>query len=430
MENVRVRIAPSPTGVPHIGNTRTVLFNWLFAKQKKGKFIVRVEDTDQQRLVPGALEKILEILEFLGLSWDEGPKVGGKLGPYIQSERKELYQKYTEELVQKKLAYNDEGAIRFKVEKGKNLAWNDLVHGEISFNSDVIEDFVILKSDGFPTYHLAVVVDDHLMEISDVLRGDEWISSTPKHLMLYEAFGWKPPNFGHLPVIVGPDKQKLSKRHGAMSILDYRDQGYLPQALINFMVLLGWSAPAEVVRGKLGEKEKELFSPEELIKIFSIDRINTTSPVFNLEKLNWFNKKYIQNLKVEELTQKVQSFTKSKIENQKLAKIVNLVRDHMTTLADFEKYAQIFFEKGDQNPPEKEKIENAKEAIKSVENWNEESIVQTLEKWSQAHNLQGGEFKNTLRLSVFAGNTPPIYQSLAALEKEEVLKRLDDALNQ
>lgn len=428
MENVRVRIAPSPTGVPHIGNTRTVLFNWLFAKQEKGKFIVRVEDTDRQRLVPGALEKILEILEFLGLNWDEGPKVGGELGPYIQSERKELYQKHTEELIKKGLAYKEEGAIRFKVEKGKKWAWDDLVHKEISFNSDVVEDFVIQKSDGFPTYHLAVVVDDHLMKISHVLRGDEWISSTPKHLMLYEAFGWESPKFGHLPVIVGKDKQKLSKRHGAMSILDYRDQGYLPEALINFMVLLGWSAPPQIARGKLGEKEKELFSKEELIKIFKLDRINTTSPVFNLEKLNWFNKKYIQNLKTEELVQKVQSFTKSKIENQKLTKIINLVRDRMTTLADFGKYAQIFFEKGSEKPPEKEKIENARKAIQSIENWNEESILKTLGKWVESHNLQDGDFKNTLRLSVFADNTPPIYQSLAVLEKEEVLARIEDAL--
>src|SRR3989344_899250 len=230
MTNIRVRIAPSPTGIPHIGTTRTALFNWLFARANNGKFIVRVEDTDRQRLVEGSLEKILEILEFLGLDWNEGPKVGGDFGPYIQSERKDLYQKYAKILVEKGMAYEDEGAVRFKVEKGKIWKWDDQVHGEISFKSDVLEDFVILKSDGFPTYHLAVVVDDNAMKISHVLRGDEWISSTPKHLMLYSKLGWKPPVFGHLPLILGPDKSKLSKRHGAQSVLDYRDEGYLAES--------------------------------------------------------------------------------------------------------------------------------------------------------------------------------------------------------
>ncbi|OGD86934.1 hypothetical protein A2870_00305 [Candidatus Curtissbacteria bacterium RIFCSPHIGHO2_01_FULL_41_11] len=427
---VRVRIAPSPTGVPHIGNTRTVLFNWLFARKNKGKFVVRIEDTDRQRLQEGSLEKILEILDFLGLSWDEGPNVGGDFGPYIQSERKDLYQKYAKDLTQKGFAYEDEGAIRLKVEKGKSWSWNDLIHGEISFKSDVIEDFVILKSDGFPTYHLGVVVDDHLMEITDVLRGDEWISSTPKHLMLYEALGWQPPKFAHLPVIVGPDKSKLSKRHGAKSILDYKEEGYLPQALINFMVLLGWSPPPEVARRNIGEKEKELFTLEELTKIFSIDRVNTTSPVFNIEKLNWFNKKYLQMLSLPDLIGKIKDFSSRAIrtDDRQLSQIVNLVRDRMTTLTDFDKYASIFFEKGSEKPPGKEKVENAQKALQSITNWNEKAITQTLDKWIQENNLSAGDFKNTLRLSVFADNTPPIYQSLAVLSKEETLKRIEAAL--
>lgn len=427
---IRVRIAPSPTGIPHIGNTRTVLFNWLFAKKNKGQFIVRVEDTDQTRYVEGALEKILEILEFLGLAWDEGPKKEGKFGPYIQSERKKLYQKYSEELIGKGLAYKDEGAVRFKVEKGREWKWKDLIHSEISFKSDVVEDFVILKSDGFPTYHLAVVVDDHLMEISDVLRGDEWISSTPKHLMLYDAFGWTPPRFGHLPVIVGPDKSKLSKRHGAKSVLDYRDEGYLPEALINFMVLLGWSPPTEIARSHAGEKERELFSLGELTEIFSLDRINTTSPVFNIEKLNWFNKKYIQTIPTQDLMQKIKKRSKmaKDLNTEKLEKILELVRERMITLNDFEKGALIFLEKGSEKPPEKAKIENAREAIESVQDWSEQSISQALDSWIEKNSLNPGDFKNTLRLSVFADNTPPIYQSLAILEKEEVLKRIADAL--
>lgn len=434
MSELRVRIAPSPTGIPHIGNTRTVLFNWLYARKNGGKFIVRVEDTDRQRLVEGALDKILEILEFLGLDWDEGPKVDGKFGPYIQSERKDLYQKYTQELVKNGFAYEDEGAIRFKVEKGKTWAWKDLIHDEISFQSDVIEDFVILKSDGFPTYHLAVVVDDHLMEMTDILRGDEWISSTPKHLMLYDAFGWKAPNFAHLPVIVGPDKSKLSKRHGAKSVLDYKEDGYLAEAMINFMVLLGWSPPPEVARKEIGEKEKELFSIDELIEIFDIKRINTTSPVFNIEKLNWFNKKYIQALPPKDLIARIKSqgselLKGNEVSDEKLEMVVNAVKDRMVTLNDFDTLAKIFFEKGGEKPPEKEKIKNAKEAVESISVWDEQTITQSLDAWIEKNKLQGGDFKNTLRLSVFAANTPPIYQSLSVLTKEEVLSRMEEALN-
>jgi glutamyl-tRNA synthetase len=430
MSKVRVRIAPSPTGIPHIGNTRTVLFNWLFARQNKGDFIVRVEDTDRARYVEGALEKILEILEFLGLGWDEGPKKKGKFGPYIQSERKELYQKYADDLVGKGLAYKDEGAVRFKVEKGKEWKWKDLIHREISFKSDVIEDFVILKSDGFPTYHLAVVIDDHLMEISHVLRGDEWISSTPKHLMIYDAFGWTPPKFAHLPLIVGPDKSKLSKRHGAKSVLDYRDEGYLPEALINFMVLLGWSPPPEIARGRVGEKERELFSPDELTEIFSLERINATNPVFNLEKLDWFNKKYIQQMSVNDLAKRLKNFFSAynpQIDD-KFLRILALIKDRMTTLADFQKYAGIFYVKGSEKPPQRSKVENAKDAVESVQKWDEQSIEKSLEEWVEKNNLNPSDFKNTLRLAVFAANTPPIYQSLAVLSKEEATERIEDAI--
>ncbi len=281
---VRVRIAPSPTGIPHIGNTRTALFNYLFDKKNKGQFILMIEDTDRRRLVPGALEKILEILEFLGINWDEGPKKDGGFGPYIQSERLLIYRQYAEELIkkgkayycfcsserleklklkqkqkkippkydklclnlshreiQKKIKNGEKPVIRLKVPEGRKISWNDLIQGEIEFDSSSLDDQILLKSDGFPTYHLAVVVDDHLMKITHVLRGAEWISSTAKHLLLYQAFGWKQPVIGHFPIILGPDKSKLSKRHGAKSALDYRDEGYLPEALNNFMAFLGWS---------------------------------------------------------------------------------------------------------------------------------------------------------------------------------------------
>lgn len=424
MSKVRVRYAPSPTGIPHIGNIRTALYNFLFAKNQKGRFILRIEDTDQSRFIPESVPKIEGSLKVLGLNWDE---------KYQQSERLDVYRQNLEILKKKNVAYVQEGAVRFKVAKGKKLKWTDIVHGQVEFSSDVIEDFVIVKSDKFPTYHFASVVDDHEMEISHVIRGDEWISSTPKHLLLYEAFGWNPPTFVHIPPILGESKKKLSKREGAKSVRQYIDEGYLPEALVNFLALLGWSpSPSEALR-EGGKRERELYSLEELISIFSLDRLNKNSPIFNLEKLNWFNKKYIQKIPEDELVNKIKRWlpesskgVSSKVE--KLSIIVRLIRDRMTTLADFDKYALIFFEKGKEKPPEKSKIENAKEAIGSIGTWDEETITKALDQWIAKNNLQAPDFKNTLRLAVFADNTPPIYQSLAVLTKEEVLERIDDAL--
>lgn len=421
MPNVRVRYAPSPTGIPHIGNIRTALYNYLFAKNQKGTFILRIEDTDRVRLVPESVEKIKESLKLLGLIWDEKEE---------QSKRLDIYKKHLDILKEKKMVYQQEGAWYFKVPKAKKLSWIDVVHGEVEFSSDVLEDFVVIKSDNFPTYHFASVVDDHDMQISHVMRGDEWISSTPKHLLIYQAFGYQPPAFVHLPPILGHDKKKLSKREGAKSTIEYINEGYLPEALTNFLALLGWSPKGD----------RELYTLEELIEEFSLDRLNKNSPIFNLEKLNWFNKKYIQKMPKDNLSAKIKSthhviLTPSgargkDLSDQKLGMIINLIRDRMTTLKDFDKYASIFFEKGKEKPPEKSKCQNAKAAIESISQWTEQSITQTLDQWIEKNNLQSSDFKNTLRLSVFADNTPPIYQSLAALTKEEVLKRIDGALKE
>lgn len=418
MPEVRVRFAPSPTGVPHLGSLRTALFDYLFARNQKGKFILRIEDTDQNRLVEDAVEKIKESLKVLNLTYDEY---------YVQSERLAIYKKCLDELKSKNLVYEDEGAWRFLVEKNQKLEWNDVVHGPVSFSSDVIEDFIVIKSDGFPTYHFASVVDDHDLKISHVLRGDEWVSSTPKHLMLYKAFGWEPTTFVHLPPILGSDHKKLSKRMGAKSAMEYVAEGYLPEAIINFLALLGW-APKD---------DRELFTLDQLTKEFSLDRLNKNSPIFNIEKLNWFNKQYIQKLSNGQLLEKLEntsdvspaaSLHTSEVGKDKKLSIINLVKDRMTTLADFDKYAKIFFEKGQEKPPEKSKVENAKQAIESVSEWTEETISQTLDKWISENKLQAGDFKNTLRLAVFADNTPPIYQSLAVLTKEETLSRISEAL--
>ena len=443
MEKVIVRYAPSPTGIPHIGNIRTALYNFLLAKKENGKFILRIEDTDRKRFVPESVQAIEDSLGVLGLNWDE---------VYRQSERLSIYQRDLELLAKKGLAYEDSGAWRFKVEKGKNLKWSDLVHGQIEFTADVIEDFIIVKSDGYPTYHFASVVDDHDLKISHVLRGDEWISSTPKHLLLYQAFGWNPPHFIHVPAILGPDKKKLSKREGARSVLEYVEDGYLPEALVNFLALLGWSPKGD----------RELFTLNELIAEFSIERLNKNSPIFNLEKLNWFNRKYLQQLSIEGLVSQIKTFYSSRersesrspstssslsnlgvedlssrpngsrqsrtITDQKLSKILTLIRDRMTTLADFDKYSGIFFEKGKQNSPAKEKTRQVKEAVQKIGKWDEKTIENSLEKYIRENNLNPSDFKNTLRLAVFADNTPPIYQSLAVLEKDEVISRIDEAI--
>lgn len=411
MSAVITRYAPSPTGIPHIGNIRTALYNFLFAKSQKGMFILRIEDTDRARFVPESLLKVEESLKVLGLDWDD---------KHQQSQRLDVYLSNLEILKKKNAVYEDGGAWKFKVEKGKKIKWADVVHGDVEFSSDVIVDFVIVKSDKFPTYHFASVVDDHQMQISHVIRGDEWISSTPKHLLLYESFGWGPPTFVHIPPILGESRKKLSKREGAKSVLEYIDEGYLPEALVNFLALLGWSPKGN----------RELFTLDELVKEFALDRLNKNSPIFNLEKLNWFNKKYLQKFPAKELAIKIKRISKraKSIDGLKLIKIIELVRDRMTTLADFEEVSRIFFEKGPLKPPAKEKIPIAKEAMESISNWSEDSIAKTLDRWIKDHKLDPADFKNTLRLAVFADNTPPIYASLAVLTKEEVIKRMDKAL--
>jgi len=323
---IRVRFAPSPTGDPHIGNIRSALFNYLFARHHNGEFILRIEDTDKNRMVKGSLEKILESLKWLGLDYDKGP--------YFQSERLEIYKKYIEKLLKEKKAYycfctserlekmrkeqiekkqapkydrkclsltREEieknlkekipYTVRLKIPEGETK-FQDSIRGKVIFQNKEIDDQILLKSDGYPTYHLANVIDDHLMEISHVIRGEEWLSSTPKHIILYQALNWNPPEFAHLPIILGPDKSKLSKRHGAASVLEYRRQGYLPEALINFMVLLGWNP----------KTEQEIFSRQDLIRQFSLDKVQKSGAVFNIQKLDWINGQYIRKLDLDKLT--------------------------------------------------------------------------------------------------------------------------------
>ncbi|HEY4600411.1 MAG TPA: glutamate--tRNA ligase [Cerasibacillus sp.] len=334
-KEVRVRYAPSPTGHLHIGNARTALFNYLYARHFNGKFIIRIEDTDEKRNVEGGEESQLKYLKWLGLDWDEGADIGGDYGPYRQMERLEIYQKYIDELLEKGLAYKcymteeeleqereeqrargempkysgahrnltkeqiaqfeAEGrkpSIRFRVPDDVTYTFNDIVRGDISFESSDVGDWVMVKKNGIPTYNFAVVIDDHLMEISHVLRGEEHISNTPRQLMVYEAFGWEPPTFGHMTLILNEDRKKLSKRdqHIMQFIEQYKDMGYLPEALFNFITLLGWSPVGE----------EEIFDQDKLIEIFDPNRLSTSAAIFDQQKLKWMNGEYIKKLAPEE----------------------------------------------------------------------------------------------------------------------------------
>ena len=293
-DSVRVRFAPSPTGALHIGGGHTALFNWLWARHNNGKFILRIEDTDLVRSTKEYEETIMSGMKWLGLDWDEGPDIGGACGPYRQSERLDIYREYAEKLVSEGKAYRDGEAIIFKVEPGQDISFKDIVYGQIDVMSDglrekdtdKLKDIVIIKSDGMPTYNYAVVIDDHLMNITHVIRGEDHISNTPKQILIYRALGWNVPEFAHLPMILGRDKKKLSKRHGATSIYEYRDMGYMSDSMFNFLALLGWSA---------GD-DKEIFTRSEAAELFELSRVTRKAAVFDFDKLNYINQEHLKAL--------------------------------------------------------------------------------------------------------------------------------------
>lgn len=374
VSNVRVRIAPSPTGDPHVGTAYMALFNLIFARRFGGKFILRIEDTDQSRSRPEYEENIFRALQWCHLQWDEGPDIGGPYGPYRQSERTAIYQKYVAQLLEEGKAYKcfatgeelaqmrevaaklgqkvgydrryrnltpqevqereargESYTIRLKMPLTGECVLEDKVKGRITFPWADIDDQVLLKSDGFPTYHLANVVDDHLMEITHVIRGDEWISSTPKHLFLYEAFGWQPPQFIHMPLLLGMDKKKLSKRRNPTSIFFYRDSGYLPEAFINFLSLMGYSMP----------NDEEIYSPEKLFKEFDPSRIGTAGAIFDIQKLDWINQQYlIKNIPTEQLWNRIRDWGFSDAFMQKL---MPLCHTRIKNFGEFMDLCHFFF---------------------------------------------------------------------------------------
>lgn len=373
---VRVRFAPSPTGIPHIGGTRTALFNYLFAKSNKGEFLVRIEDTDQKRLVEGSEDALLEILDWLGI------KYNGEV--LHQSSRLEIYKKYTNDLVSKKLAYEKDGAVWVNVPDDKTFEWTDLVgNKKILFKGETQEDFVVLKSDGYPTYHLANVIDDHLMEITHVLRGEEWISSTPKHLYLYESFGWKHPEFAHLPVILGPDHSKLSKRHGAKSALDYKRDGYLKEAILNYMALLGWNPGGD----------KEQISIQEMESLFKLEDVNTANPIFDITKFEWLNGVWIRGLGINELKNRLLDFYKSDdkvleiLHSEKSDALITAATTRMKTLLDFKSLVsnQSFRAKTKKEKEIAEKL--LTQLSKLGEKWEDERLLNLMREFSKSEKV-------------------------------------------
>ena len=376
---VRVRFAPSPTGFVHVGSLRTALYNYLFARHNNGKFILRIEDTDQDRFVEGAVENLLNVLKWAGLDYDEGPEKESISESYYQSERLELYQKYIRTLLDKGAAYPcfcsserldkmradqmargedarydgrcrsipaDEAnkrmkeetyVIRMKIASGKTVIVDDIIRGKVSFQTDVLDDQVLIKSDGFPTYHFANVVDDHLMGISHVIRGEEWLPSTPKHILLYTMFDWDTPTFAHLPLLLNADRSKLSKRQGDVAVEDYRDKGILPQALVNFVAMLGWNK---------GD-DQEIFSLEELCEYFTLERVTKAGAVFDLNKLNWMNGQYVRQMSEEEYLEMgkiwLDKLNLDSDDQEKNKLILLSVRNHLNRFDELADAASIFF---------------------------------------------------------------------------------------
>jgi len=483
---VRVRYAPSPTGLPHVGNIRTALFNWLFVRHHGGRFIVRIEDTDQARTVPEALPAILDGLRWLGLDWDEGPEVGGNYGPYFQSERLPRYREAAERLIAQGDAYYcycsperlaeirqaqaarkessgydrhcreltaaereqtaeklaAEGrtpVVRFKVPLDGVTAFEDIIRGRVEFENAGLDDFVLLKSDGFPTYHLANIVDDHEMEISHVLRAEEWVSSTTRHLLLYRALGYAPPKFAHLPMILGPDRSKLSKRHGAVAITDYRAEGYLPQTMVNFLALLGWAL----------DDKTEIFSAAELVNNFTLERVSKSAAIFNREKLDWLNGAYIRGLGLDDLVRQVMPFLESglpetvkrPISEEYLRRLAPLIQERINTLAEAAGYADFFFlDELDYDTPSLigkkmtarttlEALTAAREKLTALESFDHDSLEGTLRPLAEKMQLKAGQLFSPLRVATTGRSAaPPLFETMVVLGKERCLKRLGAAM--
>ncbi|MCU0407806.1 MAG: glutamate--tRNA ligase [Bacteroidales bacterium] len=499
MAQVRVRFAPSPTGPLHIGGVRTALYNYLFARKHDGVFILRIEDTDQVRFVEGAEEYIMEALHWCGISIDEGINEGGKYGPYRQSDRKEIYRQYADMLVEKGDAYyafdsqedlerlraeeekegrtfiynalvrkrlsNSESlpegewrkrleagepyVIRFRMPEGEDVHFDDIVRGHIVVNTNTLDDKVLFKSDGMPTYHLAHFVDDHLMEITHVIRGEEWLPSLPLHILLYRSFGWKAPQFAHLPLLLKPDgKGKLSKRDGdrmgfpvfplywpyGETARGYREEGYIPEAFINMLALLGWNPGTE----------QELFTREELIQAFSLERVGKSGSRFDPEKAKWFNHQYIQKMSNKDIAMEFREVLRSKGYQHdigELGELVSLVKERVSFVREIWDQTDFFFrapESFDREAVEKRwKPETPgimlglRELLAGLKDFSAAETEPAIKGWIAEKGYNTGAVMNAFRLSVVGAlRGPHMFDIIAWLGREETLSRIDRALNE
>ena len=425
----RLRFAPSPTGYLHVGGARTALFNWLYARRHGGTFILRIEDTDVERSQAEMVTGILDGLRWLGIDWDEGPEVGGPHAPYFQSERLDRYRAAAKQLLDGGQAVMDEGAVRFKVPPGKT-AFTDSVHGPIEFDNEHIESFVILRSDTHPTYHLSVVVDDIDMAITHIIRGDDHISNTPKQVLLYNAFGKPAPAFAHVPLIMGPDKQRLSKRHGATSVMEYEKQGYLPAAMFNFLALLGWGTGSN----------DELFTRDELVQRFNLEGISGGNAVFNIEKLDWFNHQHLLKLDDAELiAQLMPRFDAAGFLTNDLAwlaRILALLRPRAKKLTEFVDQIRPFFvepadydaegvKKHLSTPGSADHLRALRDAWANTE-WTEAALEKTLRDLAEARTIKAGTLIHGTRIAMTGRMVSPgLFEMLVLLGQETVLRRLD-----
>ena len=485
--SIRVRFPPAPSGPLHIGNVRTALFNWLFARHHGGTFIVRIEDTDRDRVMPGALELILEALQWLGLDWDEGPDPAdpsrdiGDYGPYVQSRRIERYQAAAKRLLEAGQAYLcycsperlDEvrkeqqrqklppkydrhcrqlteaeraeceatGAtpvVRFKTPLAGQTSFHDLLRGDLVFENDTLDDFVLVRRDGFPVYHLASVVDDYEMRISHIMRGDDWVSSTPRHVLLYQALGWELPAFAHLPMILGPDGARLGKRHGATSVLEFRDEGYLPEAIFNFLGLLGWSL----------DDRTEIIDRQTFIENFSLERVLKSPATFNVEKLQWMNGIYIRQLPVEELARRIAPFLERELgrapDGKLLLRVTPLIQERIKLLAEAVAMADFFFVQGELDYSMETLLgkkfagapalaAGALERVLAVagraERWDAATLEQAIRPLAEELAIKTGDLFGLVRVAI-TGRTaaPPLFETMDVLGRERTLERLSAAV--
>ncbi len=426
MSDIRVRFAPSPTGFLHIGSARTALFNWLYARNQKGKFLLRIEDTDRKRSKKECLDEILSSLKWLGMKPDEDP--------YFQSKRTPIYEKYAKRLLDEDKAYYEETekgkAVRFKNPKEK-IVFNDIIKGKIEFDTGEFDDLVLMKSDGTPTYNFACVIDDLEMKITHAIRGDDHVSNTPKQIMLYNALGVKPPKFVHIPLILGEDRSRMSKRYGATAIADYKEKGYFPEAIINFLVLMGWSP----------KDNREKLSTEQIIKLFSLKSIKSTPAVFDIKKLDWLNSEYIKSYRPEKIADFLTPFLikrkllKEDYNKQWLIKTAALYSTRISNIEDFiAKTGFLFKEEIDYDPEAVKEhinkkalsyIEKYREKIEGLESFDEKSLENAARKLAEELNVHWSKIIHPVRVAVTGSSASPgIFEVLVLLGKERVLKHL------